>query len=51
MKKELGSGSISLRYGSGDPDRDPDQNFTNPQHWSQVGTHPGPYQSVTDPEH
>jgi hypothetical protein len=38
MKKEVGSGvefgsgagSISLRYGSGDPD--PHQNVTDPQH-------------------
>jgi hypothetical protein len=31
MKKGVGSGSISKRYGSGDPD--PHQNVTDPQHW------------------
>ncbi len=31
MKKEVGSGSISQRYGSGYPD--PHQNVTDPQHW------------------
>jgi hypothetical protein len=30
----VGSGSISHRYGSGDPD--PRQNFTDPEHWSQL---------------
>jgi hypothetical protein len=35
MKKGVGSesGSISQRYGSGDPDSDPRQNVTDPQHW------------------
>jgi hypothetical protein len=28
-----GIGSISQRYGSRDPDPDPHQNVTNPQHW------------------
>ncbi len=28
-----GSGSISHRNGSGDPDTDPHQNVTDPQHW------------------
>jgi hypothetical protein len=28
---EAGSGSISQRYGSGDPD--PQQNVTDPKHW------------------
>jgi hypothetical protein len=38
MKKEVGSGvrsgsgSISKKYGSGDPDPDPRQNVTDPQH-------------------
>jgi hypothetical protein len=32
LKKGVGSESISQRYGSGDPDRDPHQNVTNPQH-------------------
>ncbi len=34
MKKgvESGFGSISQRYGSGDPDLDPHQNDTDPQH-------------------
>jgi hypothetical protein len=34
MKKGVGFGSISQRYGSGDPDVDPDphQNVTDPQH-------------------
>jgi hypothetical protein len=31
MKKGVGSGSISQRYGSGDPD--PHQNVTDPQNW------------------
>ncbi len=31
MKKEVGS--ICQRYLSGDPDPDPHQNFTDPQHW------------------
>jgi hypothetical protein len=35
MKKEIGSGSIRQRYGSGDPD--PHQNFTDPQHWIKLG--------------
>jgi hypothetical protein len=30
MKKEVGS--ISQRYGSGDPNPDPHQNVTDPQH-------------------
>ncbi len=36
MKKGVGSGTgsgtISQRYGSGDPDQDPHQNVTDPQH-------------------
>jgi hypothetical protein len=32
LKKEVGSGSISQRYGSGDLDPDPRQNVTDPQH-------------------
>jgi hypothetical protein len=37
MKKGVGSGSgsISQRYGSRDPDLDPHQNVTDPQHWCQ----------------
>jgi hypothetical protein len=39
MKKGVGygagSGSISQRYGSGDPDLDPHQYVTNPQHCIQ----------------
>jgi hypothetical protein len=31
MKKEVGS--ISQKYGSGDPDPDPHQNVTDPQHY------------------
>jgi hypothetical protein len=36
MKKGVrtGPGSISQRYGSGDPD--PHQNVTDPQHWKKV---------------
>jgi hypothetical protein len=30
-----GSGSISQRHGSADPDPDPHQNVMDPQHWSQ----------------
>ncbi len=37
MRKEVGSGYISQRYGSGDPD--PHQNVTDPQHWI-IGHHP-----------
>jgi hypothetical protein len=36
MKKGVGSGSISQRYGSGDPDPDAHQNVTDPQHWRKV---------------
>jgi hypothetical protein len=31
LKKGVGSGSISQRYGYGDPD--PHQNVTDPKHW------------------
>jgi hypothetical protein len=31
-----GSGSISQRVGSVDPDPDPYQNAMNPQHWDEV---------------
>ncbi len=34
LKKGVGSGSISQRYGSGDPD--PHQTVTDPQHWLAV---------------
>jgi hypothetical protein len=30
-----GVGSISQRYGSGNPDPDPHQNVTDPQHWKK----------------
>ncbi len=33
MKKIAGSGSISQRYGSADPDLDPHQNVLDPQHY------------------
>ncbi len=37
MKKEVGSGfgsgSISQKYESGEPDPDPHQKVTGPQHW------------------
>jgi hypothetical protein len=33
LKNRVGSGSISQRYGSGDPD--PHQNVTDPQHWNE----------------
>jgi hypothetical protein len=39
MKKEVGCGvgsgfgSITQRYGSGDPEPDPNQNVKDPQHW------------------
>jgi hypothetical protein len=33
MKKGVGSGSISQRYVSADPDPDPHQNVTDPQYW------------------
>jgi hypothetical protein len=37
MTKIAGSGSVSQRYGSVDPDLDPDphQNVMDPQHWLQ----------------
>ncbi len=34
MKTE-GSGFISQRHGSADPDPDPHQNVMDPQHWKQ----------------
>jgi hypothetical protein len=34
-KKGVGSGSITQRYGSRDPDPDPYQNATDPQHCSE----------------
>jgi hypothetical protein len=37
VQKEVGSVSISQRYGSGDPDPDPHQNVTDPQHWIKLG--------------
>ncbi len=33
LTKIAGSGSISQRYGSADPDLDPHQHFMDPQHW------------------
>jgi hypothetical protein len=33
LAKFAGSGSISQRYGSADPDPDPYQNFIDPQHY------------------
>jgi hypothetical protein len=33
MTKIAGSGSISQRHGSADPDLDPPQNVMDPQHW------------------
>jgi hypothetical protein len=33
MTKIAGSGSISQRHGSADPDPDPPQNVMDPQHW------------------
>jgi hypothetical protein len=33
MTKIAGSGSISKRHGSADPDPDPPQNVMDPQHW------------------
>jgi hypothetical protein len=32
LKRGVGSGSFIQRYGSGDPDPDPHQNVTDPQH-------------------
>jgi hypothetical protein len=31
----FGSGSISQMHGSADPDPDPHQNVTDPQHWQE----------------
>ena len=36
--KIAGSGSISQRHGSADPDPDPPQNVMDPQHWQYVQT-------------
>jgi hypothetical protein len=33
MTKIAGSGSISQRHGSADPDPDPPKNVMDPQHW------------------
>ena len=35
MTKIAGSGSVSQRHGSADPDPDPPQNVMDPQHWFQ----------------
>ncbi len=54
MKKlvgsEVGSGSISQRYGSGnpDPDLDPHQNVTDPHHWLMVPYIQPGYQSSSN---
>jgi hypothetical protein len=37
MTKMAGSGSISQRHGSADPDPDPSQNVMDPQHWWREG--------------
>jgi hypothetical protein len=49
LKKGVGSGFISQRYGSGDPD--PHQNVTDPQHWflGLPDPHPDPLDKGTDP--
>jgi hypothetical protein len=36
MKKRVGSGSISQRSGSGDPDPALHQNVMDPQHWKKL---------------
>jgi hypothetical protein len=36
MVKIEGSGSISQRHGSSDPDPDPHQNVMDPQHWNKA---------------
>ncbi len=33
---KYGSGSISQRHGSADPDPDPSQNVMDPQHWLEI---------------
>jgi hypothetical protein len=33
VRSDVGSGSISQRYGSGYSDPDPHQNVTDPRHW------------------
>jgi hypothetical protein len=45
MKVE-GSGSISQRHGSADPDPDPHQNVMDPEHWFQVEPEAPPTQRV-----
>jgi hypothetical protein len=42
---ESGSGSISQRHGSKDPDPDPPQNVMDPQHW------PEPKEIFSAPQH
>jgi hypothetical protein len=37
MTKIAGSGSISQRHGSADPDPDPPQNFMDPEHCLELG--------------
>jgi hypothetical protein len=36
MTKIEGSGSVSQRHGSADPDPDPPQNDMDPQHWLRI---------------
>jgi hypothetical protein len=36
MTKIAGSGSISQKHGSEDPDPDPPQNVMDPEHWSEL---------------
>ncbi len=46
---ESGSGSISQRHGSADPDQDPPQNVMDPQHCS-LHRRPGPGGAEEDAE-
>jgi hypothetical protein len=36
IAKIAGSGSISQRHGSADPDPDPPQNVMDPEHWPEA---------------
>jgi hypothetical protein len=46
MMKIEGSGSISQRHGSANPDPDPHQNVMDPEHWFQVEPEAPPTQRV-----
>jgi hypothetical protein len=49
MTKITGSGCISQRHGSADPDLDPHQYVMDPQHWYS-DPNPDPYKKMADPD-